>query len=272
MTIPYPAADRISPVTRPLLSPSRLPWPRGLPLRLEGVRLSRGATTILNGVDLDIPADRRLLLLGPSGAGKSTLLRLLNRLDDPDSGRILLGDLPLPSLPVRLLRRAIAVVPQDPLPLPGSIRDNLLAPSEFAGLKPPPDAELALALDEFGLNPSWLDRDASALSGGERRRLAIAVSLQTSPEILALDEPTAALDPASSRRLVEAIDRRVRADALRTIVVTHDRRLAPILGDVAVVLDAGRVVDLGPTLDVLRRADPLAWGSDAPLDGQEPLP
>ncbi|QDV37216.1 ABC transporter ATP-binding protein [Tautonia plasticadhaerens] len=244
-------------------------WPRGLPLRLEGVRVARGSAEILRGIDLELDPARRSILVGPSGSGKSTLLRLLNRLEDPSSGRILLGEEPLHAFPVRLLRRSIAVVPQDPRPLPGSIRENLLYPAEVAGIPPPTDARLADALAEFGLPADQLDRDASGLSGGERRRLAIAVALMTSPEILALDEPTAGLDPASTHRLVDALDRRARSDGLRTLVVSHDRRTAPALGEDAFVIEAGRVVDHGPTAEVLRRTDAEAWsvpdGSGGPL-------
>ena len=235
-------------------------WPRGRPLRLEGVRLDRGSAEILRGIDLDLHPDHRSILVGPSGSGKSTLLRLLNRLEDPTSGRISLGEDLLTSLPVRLLRRSIAVVPQDPRPLPGSIGENLRYPSEAAGLPPPTDSQLSDALSEFGLPTDQLDRDASGLSGGERRRLAIAVALQTAPEILVLDEPTAGLDPASTSRLIDALRLRARSDGLRTLVVTHDRRFAPALGEEAFVIDAGRVVDRGPTAEVLRRADAKVWG------------
>ena len=234
----------------------------GRTLRLEGVRVRRGATEILAGVDLSFRPEHRYVVLGPSGAGKSTLIRLLNRLEDPAEGRVMAGDLPLRAWPVRSLRRAVAVVPQEPRPLPGTVRDNLSYPAEVAGGEAPTVDDLAVALGEFGLSPDWQDREAAGLSGGERRRLALAVALMTRPAILVLDEPTAGLDPVSASRLVAALDRRAGRDGLRTIVVSHDRRAAARLGDRAVVLDRGRVVDAGPTAEVLGRCDADVWALD----------
>ena len=242
--------------------PPAAPALDGRALRLEGVVVRRGPTMLLSGVDLGFRAEHRYVLVGPSGAGKSTLIRLLNRLEDPAEGRVLLGDEPLRALPVRALRRMIAVVPQEPRPLADRVRDNLTYPASIAGQAPPTAAEQAAALEEFGLPSGAIDRDATVLSGGERRRLAIAVALMTGPSLLVLDEPTAGLDPASASRLVAALDRRADRDGLRTIVVSHDRRYAPRLGDRAAVLDRGRVVDEGPTAEVLARADATVWALD----------
>jgi UDP-glucose/iron transport system ATP-binding protein len=231
-------------------------------LRLEGVTVRRGSTEILRGLDLTFEAGRRYVLIGASGAGKSTLLRLLNRLDDPDAGRIAIGEMNLASLPVRVVREAVGLVFQAPRPLPGRLLDNLAYPFEVRGRAVPEPSRLADALGEVGLSPSWLDRDASALSGGERQRLAIAASLGLEPEILALDEPTSALDPASANRVAALLERRS-ASGLRTIFVTHNREQAARLGDWTVRLEAGRVVDQGSTAEVLARADASVWaGSD----------
>ena len=229
-----------------------LGWPRGAPLRLEGVRLRRGGAEVLRGVDLAFEPGRRYVVLGASGAGKSSLLRLLNRLEDPDAGRILLGEVPLAALPVRAVRRGIGLVPQAARPLPGTVAENLAYPSLVVGLPAPPPERLAAALAEVGLEPDWLGRDAGGLSGGERQRLAVAVALSAEPELLVLDEPTAALDPGAARRLADALDRRAAA-GLRTIAVCHHREHAAWLGETAVVLDAGRVVDRGPIAAVLAR-------------------
>ncbi|HEY2155314.1 MAG TPA: energy-coupling factor ABC transporter ATP-binding protein, partial [Isosphaeraceae bacterium] len=118
------------------------------------------------------------------------------------------------------------------------------------------------ALQEVGLDPAWLERDAAGLSGGERQRLALAVAFQTDPAILALDEPTSALDPASARKVIEVLRTRSERDGLTTIAVTHSREHAAWLGDRAVVLDAGLVVDQGPTADVLERANGSFWAGD----------
>jgi putative ABC transport system ATP-binding protein len=236
----------------------RSAWPGGQPLRLGGVEVCRGGSAILRGVDLAFEPGRRYVLIGASGAGKSTLLRLLNRLDDPDAGGLTIGAVPLTTLPVRVVRAAVGLVFQAPRPLPGTLAENLIYPHAIRGRPVPGPDQLAGDLDEVGLDPGWLDRDASVLSGGERQRLAIAAALGIGPEILALDEPTSALDPASANRVAAALERRT-ASGLRTIVVTHNREQAARLGDWTVRLEAGRVVDQGPTAEVLARADASVW-------------
>jgi putative ABC transport system ATP-binding protein len=235
-------------------------WPRGKSLRLEGVSVRRGSTEVLKSLDLTFELGRRYVLIGASGAGKSTLLRLLNRLDDPDEGRVLVGEIPLASLPVRVVRAAVGLVFQAPRPLPGTLRENLGFPHVIRSRAEPEPSMLAEALDEVGLDPAWLDRDASALSGGERQRLAIATALGLQPEILALDEPTSALDPAAAQKIAAALERRSES-GLRTVVVTHNREQAARLGDWTVRMEAGRVVDQGPTPEVLARADSSIWAS-----------
>jgi putative ABC transport system ATP-binding protein len=233
-------------------------WPRGQPLQLQDVRVQRGETEILRGVDLVFEPGRRYVLIGASGAGKSTLLRLLNRLDDLDGGGLAIGQIALHALPVRVVRAAVGLVFQAPRPLPGTLGENLAYPFAIRGRAVPDPLAMAAMLDEVGLDPAWLDREASALSGGERQRLAIAASLGIGPEILGLDEPTSALDPASANRVAAMLERRA-ASGLRTIVVTHNREQAARLGDWTVRLEAGRVVDQGPTPEVLARADASVW-------------
>ncbi|WP_435021906.1 ABC transporter ATP-binding protein [Tundrisphaera sp. TA3] len=229
-------------------------WPRGEAIRLEGVSVRRGGAEILRGVDLAFEPGRRHVLIGASGAGKSTLLRLLNRLDDPDGGRILVGGRDLASIPPREVRAAVGLVVAAARPLPGTVAENLLYPHRVRGRSGPDRDAQAASLDAFGLDPAWLDRDARELSTGERQRLAIATALGAGPEILALDEPTAALDPASARRVAEILAAKARDEGLRTIVATHDRAHAGRLGDVGIRMDAGRVVDVGPIAEVLGRA------------------
>jgi putative ABC transport system ATP-binding protein len=223
---------------------------------------------ILRGVDLVFDRGPRYVVIGPSGAGKSTLLRLLNRLEDPDEGRVSIGETPIGSLPVRLLRRSVGLVFQNPRPLPGTVFENMIYPHEIVGAMPPDAGRLAEALAEVGLDPDWLDRDAGGLSGGERQRLALAVALQAKPEILALDEPTAGLDPAAARRVAEVLAHRSLSEGLRTIAVTHHREHAAWLGDVALVLEAGRVVDQGPVSEVLARVDQAIWAGSDPERGR----
>ncbi len=247
--------------------PAKIPhdasWPRGQTIQFAGVRVRRGGSEILRGIDLAFEPGRRYVLVGASGAGKSTLLRLLNRLEDPCDGEIRVGPTPLKTLPVRVVRRNVGLVFQGSRPLPGMLADNLAYPFAVRGLRPPDRSVMAGRLEEFGLDPGWLDRDASALSGGERQRLALAVALGVEPEVLGLDEPTSALDPASARRVLDGLASRCAAHGLRTIAATHDRAHAPRLGETALVLAGGRVVDQGPTAELLARVDAGIWGDIA---------
>jgi ABC-type multidrug transport system ATPase subunit len=234
-------------------------WPRGQALRLEGVRLVRGEAEVLRGVEATFEPGKSYVIVGASGSGKSTLLRLLNRLEDPEKGRILVGETPVVHLPVRAVRRGVGLVFQNPRPLPGTLLENLAFPFEVVGLPAPARDALAQALEEVGLEADWLSRDAMGLSGGERQRLALVVALLAGPEILALDEPTAGLDPSSARMVADLLERRARADGLRTITVTHHREHAAWLGETAMVLDEGRIIDVGPTAEVLARSDARVW-------------
>lgn len=239
-------------------------WTRGEPLRLEGVRVWRGGTEVLHGIDLALTPGRRYVILGPSGAGKSTLLRLLNRLEDPGAGSMFLGDRPYRSLSIREIRKNVGLVFQAPRPLPGTLAENLSYPSLVRGLRTPDAPAMAEALDDVGIEAGWLHREAAGLSGGERQRLAVA--LGAGPEVLAMDEPTSALDPASARRVASLLAARAEATGLRTVVVTHHRGHAPMLGDTGIRLEGGRIAEIGPLPNVLAGADPRLWGPVSPSE------
>jgi energy-coupling factor transporter ATP-binding protein EcfA2 len=158
----------------------------------------------------------------------------------------------------------VGLVMQNSRPLSGTVAENLAYPFQVRGLPAPDPGQMAESLHEVGLEPGLLDRDADGLSGGERQRLAIAVALGVGPEILALDEPTAGLDPSSARQVADGLARRSRSTGLRTVVVTHHREHAAWMGDTTAVLDSGRIVDRGPTAEVLARTDARAWVEENP--------
>jgi len=191
---------------------------RGLDLRLE-----RGATAIV----------------GPSGAGKSTLLRLLNRLADPDAGAVRFRGEDLRSLDVLELRRRACLVPQLPAPLPGTVALNVGAGPSMAGRAADVPHALALA----GLDERFADRDVERLSVGEQQRVMLARALALEPDVLLLDEPTAALDEqakAGVERTLLDLERRL---GLSTILVTHEREQARRLATRTVEMRAGRAVE-----------------------------
>ena len=151
--------------------------------------LARGGREVLRDVSLVVPSGLVTALLAPSGAGKSTLLRCLNRLVAPDSGEVLLQGQDILELEPRVLRRRVGLVAQVPVMLPGTVRDNVLY-----AIDEPRAGQAEQALRAANLDPAFAERPARELSGGERARVALARALAREPEVLLLDEPTAALD------------------------------------------------------------------------------
>jgi putative ABC transport system ATP-binding protein len=190
--------------------------------------VARAGRPVLRGVSLTIEAGATAVL-GPSGSGKSTLLRLLNRLADADEGRVRFhGDDVRDLDPLELRRRAV-LVPQLPAPLPGSVADNVRFGPALSGR----DVDPLLALGLAGLDPSYADRDAARLSVGEQQRVMLARALALDPEVLLLDEPTAALD----ERAKSGVEETLATLPCSTVLVTHERAQAERLAE--------RVVELG---------------------------
>ncbi len=193
---------------------------------LREVGLDRGGRTVLDAVSAGIPAGATAIV-GPSGAGKSTLLRLLNRLADPDRGEISYRDRPLDSYEPLALRRQVALVPQLPALLEGTVESNLGYAAELAG--EPLDLDVTLRL--AGLDPSFAARDVSKLSVGEQQRAMLARALAQRPKVLLLDEPTSALDHAARDRIEAALAELRRELEISIVLVSHDPEQARRLGD-----------------------------------------
>ena len=219
----------------PLVAPPRLP------LRLEGVRLDLGGTTVLDGLDLCLEAGPATVLLGPNGAGKSLTLRVLHGLLAPSAGRVRWGDRP----PDRAARRHQVMVFQQPVLLRRSVAANVAFALRLHGVpRAERRARVAEALALAGLS-ALARRPAPVLSGGERQRLALARAWALRPGTLLLDEPTANLDPAATRA-VEDLIATFRDAGTKIVLATHDLGQARRLGDEVVFLNRGRVVERAP--------------------------
>ena len=220
---------------------------------LEDVTYSRGGKVVLNGVGMRLPVGANSLL-GPSGSGKSTLLRLLNRLADPDSGRVIYEGRDVRQYDPLALRREVSLVPQLPALIDGTVHDNVAYGPRLAGRS----FNARNCLELAGLDPAFEDRDASKLSVGEQQRVMLARALALEPRVLLLDEPTSALDQAA-RDAVEGTLRRLRArTAISLVVVTHDIAQARRLAEYVVRIESGRVIAQGPASELLADPEPEA--------------
>jgi ABC-type multidrug transport system fused ATPase/permease subunit len=221
-------------------------------LELRGVRVDYpGGRTALDGIDLVVAPGRTVALVGVSGSGKSTAAKLAVRFLDPDAGSVHLDGHDVRDLTLASLRRNVGLLLQDAPVVDGTVGENVAY-----GRPDATEAEVRAALAAVGLDGELepgtpVGQRGRAISGGQRRRVAMArVLLQDAP-VLVLDEPSAGLDPAAARRLLESLLERVHDRAI--LLITHDRELAAAADEV-VVLTAGRVTASGPPAEVLEPA------------------
>lgn len=219
---------------------------------VEAVRKSRhrpdGQTVaILRGLSMVVPNGELTVVVGPSGGGKSTLVRLLNRLEDPDSGRILLFGEDIGRLDPLALRRRVGLVSQKPFMFAGSVLDNLQIPFSLREEPPPAAASEALqtTVALCRLEAELLSREARSLSLGQQQRVALARTLLTGPDVLLLDEPTSALDRPTADRLAATLREICRSRRLTILMVTHDLRLTERVADHLAYLEGGEILEEG---------------------------
>jgi ABC-type methionine transport system ATPase subunit len=254
----------IGPRGIPYKDGGRLPYDRmshhgeGLyKLETRGLTLEIGDCRVLDLVDLGIQEGESFCILGASGAGKSMLLRTLVRLHEPTEGEVLLDGSTICALEPSELRRRVALVQQSPAMLEGTVEDNLVYGLRLAGVTGEEAVRRVVeAMTRASLDPSFLKRRAEKLSGGERQRVAIARANALRPEVLLLDEPTAALDPRTTREVERAIIGLKEDSGLTMVVVTHDIDQARRLGDRTVLLRHGGVVAEGDSATLLEDLDP----------------
>ena len=215
----------------------------------RGVKKSFGATSILKGVDLEIPEGTFAVLVGPSGCGKSTLLRLVAGLEEADEGTISLAGRDVTHAPPR--DRDVAMVFQDYALYPHlSARENIALGLR---LRKTADAEIkkrvAWAAEVLGLGP-LLDRKPKDMSGGQRRRVAIGRAMVREPSVFLFDEPLSNLDAKLRVQMRGEIKRLQRRMGVTSLYVTHDQVEAMTLSDRLLVLHGGVPVQLATPIEV----------------------
>jgi ABC-type multidrug transport system fused ATPase/permease subunit len=227
-------------------------------LELDGLCFAYpGGASVLHDLSLRVEAGERLCIVGPTGVGKTTLLNLLLRLYDPDVGSISIDGVDIRRCTLTSLRERIAYVPQDPWLLDGTLAENIAFGQTGATEHEIRHAAHDAVVDEFVATfPQGYDTPVGEsgvfLSGGQRRRIAIARAILRDADLILLDEPTSGLDPRAAARVMQAIDRA--ADGRTVIVVTHQLELALDSARV-VVFEGGRIVEDGAPLDLIATDD-----------------
>lgn len=231
-------------------------------IRVRGVHRSFGGQQVLQGVDLDVPVGATTAILGASGVGKSVLLRLMLGLLPVDAGQLEIDGENLAGMGERAMgpvRRKIGMLFQNGALFDSmNVRENVVFPLRESGAKDEDalDKLAARALELVGL-PGQEEKMPAALSGGMRKRVALARAIITKPECIFYDEPTAGLDPVVSDQINHLIRRMGNQLGVTQVVVTHDMRSLYHVADHVAYLRDGRIYFTGTPQQLRQHRDPL---------------
>lgn len=194
---------------------------------------------MLRGITIGFRPGIVTAVVGPSGSGKTSLLRCINRLEEPQAGRVLVDGVDVRDIAPIQLRRRVGMIFQTPVLFEGGVRANL-----SYGLEEASDEVMTDALAAASLSPKFLERESPALSVGQAQRVCIARALVRRPGALLLDEPTSALDKDASAR-IESLIKSLTDRGLTVVLVTHDLGQAKRVAEEAVLLVDGRLIATG---------------------------
>jgi polar amino acid transport system ATP-binding protein len=214
-------------------------------IHIENVVKTFGHVTALRGVSLDIAKGEVVVIIGPSGSGKSTLLRCINRLEEFDSGTIIVDDIPLDSAKnINAVRTEVGMVFQSFNLYPHlTVLRNITLAQEVVRKRSKPEAEKnALELlDKVGI-PEKANAFPNQLSGGQQQRVAIARALAMNPKIMLFDEPTSALDPEMIQEVLDVMLSLAR-EGMTMVVVSHEMGFTRAAANRTIFMDGGLIVE-----------------------------
>jgi phospholipid/cholesterol/gamma-HCH transport system ATP-binding protein len=230
----------------------------GVSLQVRGLRKSFGGHEILKGIDFEVQPGEIFVIMGPSGSGKSVLLKHLIGLEPPDAGEILINGESIQSPEIASKYRLAMVFQSGALLNSLTVGENVGLYLSEHRLKSPEEIERIVAekLEDVGLKDTG-DKMPSELSGGMKKRAAIARALVIEPQLILYDEPTSELDPLSSVLIGEEILHLQQRIHVTSLVVSHDRDLAFGVADRIAVINEGRILTIGTPDEVKRNSDPL---------------
>jgi len=220
-----------------------------LMIELENVDKFFGSFQALKGVSLTVGKGEKVVVCGPSGSGKSTLIRCINRLEEHNSGKIVINGHELTSQvkDIDAVRREVGMVFQsfNLFPHLTVIENLMLAPRLVRKTSKTENRENAMRLLERVKIPDQAEKWPSQLSGGQQQRVAIARALCMNPEVILFDEPTSALDPEMISEVLDVMIDLAR-EGMTMICVTHEMGFARSVADKVVFMDEGEIVETGP--------------------------
>ncbi|MFJ7004945.1 methionine ABC transporter ATP-binding protein [Pseudomonas putida] len=228
--------------------------PTDAPLCLRGIHKHYGAVSALDNIDLQVRRGEVFGIIGRSGAGKSSLLRLLNRLEAPSAGQVLIDGQDIAGLhgkPLHALRRKVAMIFQHFNLLANStVAENIELPMRMAGVA---QAQRSARVEELLRLVGLAGRGGAypaQLSGGQKQRVGIARALVLEPQILLCDEATSALDPESTQAILDLLRSINQRLGLTIVLITHEMQVIRDLCDRVAVLEQGRIVETGAVWEV----------------------
>ena len=220
-------------------------------IALENIQYAYARTPVLRDITFSVTPGDFFIVIGPNGSGKTTLMKLIAGIVPPDTGTLKILDRPIQSYSRKILARQIAFVPQSvPLDFPFTVKEVVLmgrSPYQgMLGLENKEDIEKTRQAIAFTGMAHLADRKMNQLSGGECQRAFIARAICQEPSVLLLDEPTASLDLSHQIRIMDLMEKLKAEKQITIVMVSHDVNLAAMYGNRLLLLDQGRIAEIGP--------------------------